>query len=540
MNRASPLVREALLAAAAAASLAALLAWLGPPGNDLAAHVYQRAVFLDDGYELWNNFWYGGRYSFITYSVIYYPLAALFGIQPLAVASIATAALAFAVVVGRQWGPLARWSSRSFAVVWAGLIISAAFPFALGFAFGLLALWALQAGKRWQFGVLAALTLLASPLAFLLLSIVLAGVALDLRERGRRLLVPALVIVGIGAAQVLLTRAFADGGRYPFPNWQLAAVITFCTLGVALTWRVERAQLLRWFFPALLIVCLFSYFVPSPLGENVARIRFVALPIAVLVFSIRGWRPMPVAAVALLLAAAWNLSPHAWSFERGRAEQPAAQAAYWQPAIDYLNENLTPSYRVEVVDTAGHWAAVHLPEAGIPLVRGWFRQDDFPAERGSVRAPQPGDLPELAPRPRREIRRSQRYAGPTTAPSTRQTSWREATRVCARLPGRIGSPSSPFQTRGRSSRGRRPPRSSTSARATSWSVSSGRGATGWPFGTRRTGARTRAASPKAVTACSCSRPDARGSSASSSGSVRSARSPLSSAPPGRPASRRAA
>ena len=74
----------------------------------------------------------------------------------------------------------------------------------------------------------------------------------------------------------------------------------------------------------------------------------------------------------------WNLSPHAWSFERGRGEQPAAQASYWQPAIEFLNENLTPSYRVEVVDTAGHWAAVHLPEAGIPLVRGWFRQDDFP------------------------------------------------------------------------------------------------------------------------------------------------------------------
>src|SRR5215218_11320255 len=171
MSRAHPLAREALLSAAAAATLAALLAWLGPPGSDLAAHSYQRNLYVQEGFELWNNFWYAGRYSFVTYSVIYYPLAALFGIQPLAVASIAAAALAFAVVVGRQWGPLARWSSRTFAVVWAGLIISAAFPFALGFAFGLLALWALQAGTRWRFGVLAVLTLLASPLAFLLMSI---------------------------------------------------------------------------------------------------------------------------------------------------------------------------------------------------------------------------------------------------------------------------------------------------------------------------------------------------------------------------------
>ena len=30
------------------------------------------------------------------------------------------------------------------------------------------------------------------------------------------------------------------------------------------------------------------------------------------------------------------------------------------------------------VTSARHWEAVYLPEAGIPLTRGWFRQDDFP------------------------------------------------------------------------------------------------------------------------------------------------------------------
>src|SRR5919198_333184 len=176
--------REAMLAGGLAAGVSAMLLWLGPPGNDLAAHLYQRTLFLKHGFVLWNNFWYGGRYSFVTYSVLYYPLAGLLGIKPLAVASIPTAALAFAVVVGRQWGPLARWSSRTFAVVWAGLVISAAFPFALGFALGLLALWALQAGKRWRFGILAVLTAAASPLAFLLLAIFLLGIGLGMLERG--------------------------------------------------------------------------------------------------------------------------------------------------------------------------------------------------------------------------------------------------------------------------------------------------------------------------------------------------------------------
>ena len=30
------------------------------------------------------------------------------------------------------------------------------------------------------------------------------------------------------------------------------------------------------------------------------------------------------------------------------------------------------------VDTAEHWAAAYFPDAGIPIVRGWYRQSDFP------------------------------------------------------------------------------------------------------------------------------------------------------------------
>src|SRR5919201_2207478 len=175
MRPGTPLAREAAFSAAAAAASASLLAWFGPPGSDLAAHAYQRTLFLEHGFTLWNNFWYAGRYSFVTYSVLYYPLAALFGIRLLAVATVATAALAFAVVLGRQWGATARWSSRTFAVVWAGVVLSAAFPFALGIAFALLSLWALQGRRHWRFAALAALTLAASPVAFLLLDLFLAG-----------------------------------------------------------------------------------------------------------------------------------------------------------------------------------------------------------------------------------------------------------------------------------------------------------------------------------------------------------------------------
>jgi hypothetical protein len=137
------LAREALLASSFAGMLAACLAWLGPPGTDLAAHAYQRTVFLEHGFVLWNNFWYSGHYTFITYSLLYYPLAAVVGIRLLAVATIAAAAFAFAAMLGREFGADARWSIRTFAVVWAAVVVSAAFPFALGVSFALLAICAL-------------------------------------------------------------------------------------------------------------------------------------------------------------------------------------------------------------------------------------------------------------------------------------------------------------------------------------------------------------------------------------------------------------
>jgi hypothetical protein len=375
LPKASPLAREALLSAAAAATLAALLVWLGPPGADLAEHAYQRTLFLNEGFAFWNNFWYAGRYSFVTYSLLYYPLAALLGIKLLAVATVSTAALAFAVVVGRQWGPVGRWSSRTFAVVWAGIVLSAAFPFALGAALALLAMWALQARKLGRFAVLAALTVAASPLAFLLLALLLAGFGIA-RWHDRTLLAPGLTLAAFGLVEVVLWRLF-PGGRYPFSFAELAAALTFCILGAAVTWRVERARSLRWVFVVYLVACVAAYLIPSALGENVARLRYAAVPVAVLALSLRRWRPLPVCLGVFALAASWNVSPIAGQYLKGSSD-PATKAAYWSPAITFLRAHMTPAYRVEAVDTTSHWAAVYLAEAQIPVARGGFRQDDFP------------------------------------------------------------------------------------------------------------------------------------------------------------------
>ena len=370
---------DLLVPAAGAAVLAALLAWLGPPGTDLAAHLYQRTLFLEHGFVLWNNFWYAGRYSFVTYSVLYYPLAALVGIKLLAVLIVGVSVAAFAAVVREEWGAHATWAVRGFAVAWALLVLSAAYPFMLGSALALLALRSLQLHWRWAFGAFALLTLAASPLAFLLLIVLLIGVALARRPE-HAFLPAAAAITAIAVLELGLRRMFPGRGTFPFSVAEFLAAVAFCLLGIGLTWGVAAARLLRWTFAVYLAACTVAFAIASPVGENIARLRFAAAPIALLTLSLRRWRPWPVCALALALALSWNLTPLAASFVQGE-RNPAARAGYWAPAITFLRTHVEPSYRVEAVDTAGHWPADFLARARIPLVRGWFRQEDFPANR---------------------------------------------------------------------------------------------------------------------------------------------------------------
>jgi len=365
--------RDALVAAAAAGSVAALLAWLGPPGTDFAAHAYERALFLRHGFVLWDNYWYAGRYSFVGYSVLYYPLAAVLGIRLLAALGAAVAAFAFAGLLGARWGAAARWPSGAFAALWGGFVLTGAFPFALGVTFALLALRMLQARRRRLFALCVLLTLASSPVALVLLGIVLLGLAAACGwQRG-----PAVAVGAAVATELVLLLLFPNGGHYPFPTAEAGAALGFCAAGLACTWRVDEARLLRPVFAAYAVAVAAVWIVPTDLGENVARLRYVAFPVALLVLALRRWRPVPVAVLVAAAALAWNVAPLVAGWNRG-ASDVTKSAAVWRAPLAWLHTHLPPGYRVEAVDTTAHWPAYYLPESGIPIVRGWFRQEDFP------------------------------------------------------------------------------------------------------------------------------------------------------------------
>ena len=230
-----------------------------------------------------------------------------------------------------------------------------------------------------RFALLAALTLAASPLAFLA-ALLAAGFGIARWDERRALLVPALTIAGFGAIEVLISRSFPDPGRYPFSWQELAAALIFCVLGAALTWRVERAKGMRWIFVVYLVACVACYLIPSAIGENVARLRYAAVPMAVLMLSLRRWRPLPVCLAALGLAISWNLSPIASNVLKGR--DLAANPAY-ASAIAFLRTHSNPR-------TASRpWTlqATGLPSTSPRQIRCARRlpPERLPAERGAVR-----------------------------------------------------------------------------------------------------------------------------------------------------------
>src|SRR5579884_1230508 len=136
-------LHEVTVCALVAAAASALLVYALPRGGDLAAHLY-RTDLVRHGILVWDNLWFAGQYPLSAYSLLYYPLAAVVGNAAMGVCSAVVAAALFASITHVQWGAVARWPARLFAVLLVGQVFTAAYPFDAGLAMLLAAIWALQ------------------------------------------------------------------------------------------------------------------------------------------------------------------------------------------------------------------------------------------------------------------------------------------------------------------------------------------------------------------------------------------------------------
>lgn len=367
---------ETVLAATIAATTAVLVHALAPPGGDAAAHLY-RTWLLERGITVWDNLWFTGHYPFAGYSLLYYPPAAVFGNVPLvATAGVVSAAL-FAALALDRWGDAVRWPTRAFAVATVIPLFTGTYSYALGFAAGLGALRLVQLRRPWLAGGCAALALGFSPLAFVLLGLALTAVFLVRRRLDRPTLVVAGTLGAAAAVQVVVLVLFPTEGRYLYNPFSLLGVlvVTACTLPIAL--RCERTRILGVFLALWALANVAAFLVPTPFGDNLSRLRYVLFPLVLLVVVLARPRARALAAAALVAALAHNVGPDLSALPKRLADARTAQQAFWQPALQFVRERSQPGDRVEVVPTFGHWEALYVPRAGLPLARGWYRQIDL-------------------------------------------------------------------------------------------------------------------------------------------------------------------
>ncbi len=350
------------MAPVAAAVLAAAV-WLAirPHTVDMAAHVFRARLFGQQGFTIWNGFWYGGHHT-PAYSLLFPPLAWLVGPWVAGAASTIAAAALFEPLARGRWGERARWGALWFGLGTGALLFTGRLPFAMGVAFGLAALLAHQRGRTRLALLLAVGSGLASPVAALFLTLA-AVAALEWRLALAALLPPAL-----------LAAAFPEGGYMPFDLTTYAPIPALAIAALIVLPRRERALRIGAVIYAFATTA--AYFVETPMGSNAVRLgALFAGPIALCA----GRMPRRQAgrvAFALMLAclAFWQWSSAGRDFLASQNE-PSAKTSYYAPLLGFLAKQRPEDGRVEIPFTRSHWeAAVVAPH--FPLARGWERQLD--------------------------------------------------------------------------------------------------------------------------------------------------------------------
>src|SRR5689334_2371297 len=287
-----------LACGATAGLLAAIIMTVGPPGIDTPAHLFMTWAFRHAGFRLWNSYWYDGRYDFVGYSLVFYPVASVVGVLATAVASAAVLAAAVAAVGRREWGRAANAPCLALAATATATCCIAGFVL----------------GSR-------------QPLAI-----------------ARRNKIAVAALAATAAAALVVERALPAGGWYPYHASDLLVIAAFSGAGLYLTAQSPRARGLRMVFVAYLALNLVTFAVHGPVGSNSTRLFSIAgVPLLWLAANVGRRRSWTVLAPMLALAPALQLGPavrnaySAWS-------DPATAAGFWRPAVQFLDPPPSPPF----------------------------------------------------------------------------------------------------------------------------------------------------------------------------------------------------
>jgi hypothetical protein len=426
---------------------AAMLAW-SPPVGDLAAQVFRTELFQRGGLAIWNGSWYGGHYT-LTYSVLFPPLAALLGPRLVGTFAVVASSYFFDRLVRDRWGEAARWATLWFAAGVVTLLADGQLTFALGVAFGLASLRALQLQRTpWALAASAACAL-SSPVAGVFLAGVLLAGAFDpqiqlkrltrgwrggggvragaassssphrLSERGvaagrgtqhttghplphDRSRGPAAWAASIALALTLIPNlAFPESGHFPFAFSSYVAIPLWCGGALLLTRGLRaKEQQLRRVLVAYVLAATVLVLAPNAMGGNAVRLGalFGGPTLAAVMLA---HRPSLSRASIVLLSLAlagglyWQVTASVSQIARSVGD-PSTASTYFAPVAGWLREHDGRAARVEVPPTANHWESAYLAP-DFELARGWLRQldttrddifynDDEPLTAGAYRS----------------------------------------------------------------------------------------------------------------------------------------------------------
>jgi hypothetical protein len=416
-RRAAPVWLHWALPTIVAATLAGVYLVVAPASVDLAAHLFRAAMFKQQGFAVWNNYWYAGN-EVLGYSVLFPAVSAALTPQLAAALAATGTATVFTALARRHFGDRALLGAVLFGAATTADLFSGRLAFAFGALPALAAVLALDSRRPVTACGLAILSALCSPVAALFAALVAAGYAVggmivalqaaadahglatgagpqsppgwraavherfaalpDRREwlSCARTALPGLaVIVAALGPVMLISWIFPQGGTEPFAFTTMLPLVVVSA--IALVALPREMVLLRTGVAIYALATLALFVVPTPIGSNIARMgTFAALPLAALVYS--GRRPRLLALAFLpLLYIGW--SPAVRDGISGDLDN-IASTSFYQPVLDFLALEATAPgaapFRTEIPFTEFHWEAYEVARR-FSLARGWERQLDI-------------------------------------------------------------------------------------------------------------------------------------------------------------------